>query len=55
MTPIFKKGDKSMARNYRLISLTSVISKPLESIIIDAAVDHLKEYKLNRESHHGFT
>lgn len=31
--PIFKKGDKSVAANYRPVSLTCVISKVMEHII----------------------
>ena len=33
VTPLFKKGDRSKAENYRPISLTSITSKLLEHII----------------------
>ena len=33
ITPVFKSGDRSVASNYRPISLTSVISKVLGRII----------------------
>lgn len=35
ITPIFKKGDKLSASNYRPISLTSVASKVCERIMVD--------------------
>ena len=54
VTPIFKKGSKSDVKNYRPISLTSVLCKVLESIIKDSMVNHLQKYKLIRDSQHGF-
>lgn len=55
ITPIFKKGSKSDAGNYRPISLTSVCSKILESIIRDFIVQHLEKYDLLINSQHGST
>jgi hypothetical protein len=54
ITPLFKKGSKSKAENYRPISLTSVVGKLLESIIKDNLLNHLEKYKLLRDSQHGF-
>jgi len=54
VTPIFKKGDKSLPSNYRPISLTSIAGKLLESIIRDKIVEHLNDYNLIRDSQHGF-
>ena len=42
VTPIFKKGNKNDAGNYRPVSLTSVPCKVLESIMKDAIVDYLE-------------
>ena len=39
--PLFKKGDRSRAENYRPISLTSITSKLLEHIIYSNIMDHL--------------
>ena len=54
VVPIFKKGDKSVASNYRPISLTSIIGKMLESILAGKIRDHLERFKLINESQHGF-
>ena len=55
VVPIFKKGDKSLASNYRPISLTSVVGKLLESIIAENIRKHLETNKLILDTQHGFT
>ena len=55
VVPIFKKGDRASASNYRPISLTSVVGKFLESIIADSIRSHLEKSKLIYDSQHGFT
>src|SRR5206468_7646307 len=52
---LHKKGSKSKSENYRPVSLTSIISKLLESIVKDNLVKHLDKYALIRSSQHGFT
>ena len=52
--PIFKKGSKRDATNYRPISLTSHIGKLLERIIRDHILRHLDNKQLNKPSQHGF-
>ena len=54
VTPVFKKGSRSLAENYRPISLTSVVCKILESLICEVIVTHLTEQKALRISQHGF-
>jgi hypothetical protein len=44
--PIFKKGTKTTASNYRPVSLTSVPCKILESIIKDNMMQHLTDNEL---------
>ena len=39
ITPIFKKGSKASAGNYRPVSLTSILCKVMESILRDAIVE----------------
>ena len=41
--PIFKSGDKSSIRNYRPISLLSVVSKVLEKLIFNNIVDFVSD------------
>ena len=54
VTPIFKKGDKSLPANYRPISLTSVACKLMETILRDKIVKYLEENKILNDSQHGF-
>ena len=54
VTPIFKKGTKSSAANYRPISLTSIICKVLEHIIASHVVKHLNAHDLLYDLQHGF-
>lgn len=54
VSPIFKKGNRTSASNYRPISLTSIICRLMESILRDAIVEHLKSNNLIRGSQHGF-
>ena len=41
VTPIFKKGSKRQACNYRPVSLTSIPCKIMESLVRDAILKHL--------------
>ena len=52
--PIFKKGSKTNAKNYRTISLTSVVVKVLEGIIREKLVTHLEENYIITNKQHGF-
>ena len=54
VTPIFKKGSKSLASNYRPVSLTSIVCRLLESLIVDDIRKHLRDYKLILDTQHGF-
>ena len=51
---IFKKGDMSLASNYRPISLTSVSCKIMEYIIFSHIMSHLEEFKTVSDIQHGF-
>ena len=54
ITPIYKKGNKSDPGNYRPVSLTSVISKTMESILRDVILNHLVENNVLSDGQHGF-
>ena len=54
VTPIFKKGSKLFAANYRPVSLTSSVCKLLESIVRDNIMKYLQLKKLVTPSQHGF-
>ena len=52
--PIFKKGNRCKAENYRPVSLTSVACKLLESLLRDHMVDFLEKDNLLKDTQHGF-
>ena len=54
VSPIYKKGDRNIAGNYRPISLTSVVCKLLESIIRDHMMKHLINNDMLNQHQHGF-
>jgi hypothetical protein len=54
VTPIFKKGDKFCAENYRPISLTSVVCKVMETIIIEDLSKYVVERNILPSQQHGF-
>ena len=54
VTPIYKKGPKSDAENYRPISLTSTVCKVLESIIKEQMTKYLDSNSIITECQHGF-
>ena len=55
IAPIFKKGDRSLAANYRPIYLTSTICcKILEHIIFTNIMNHLDCYSVLTDRQHGF-
>ena len=52
--PLFKKGDRSLACNYRPVSLTCVPCKLLEHIVCSNIMAHLDEHRLLSEKQHAF-
>ena len=54
VVPIFKKGSKSDANNYRPISLTSVLCKLCEHILHSTILTHLANRKILSDAQHGF-
>ena len=56
VTPIHKKGSgpKSIVKNYRPISLTSILSKCLEHILASQFMNHLERNNILTSKQHGF-
>jgi hypothetical protein len=54
VVPVFKKGDASLTKNYRPISLTCTLCKVMETMIKDNMLGHLINNNLLDPSQHGF-
>ena len=54
VVPLFKKGDKSKAENYRPISLTSLSCKLLEHVVHSNIMHHLDKFNILDNAQHGF-
>ena len=55
MVPVFKNvGERSAAKNYRPVSLLSVVSKVFEKLVNNGIVDHLEKCGLFSDSQYGF-
>jgi hypothetical protein len=55
VVPIYKKGSKALAGNYRPISLTCICCKIMESILKADIMAHLHRNGIITKSQHGFT
>jgi len=55
VTPVFKKGKKEDPGNYRPVSLTSILGKVMEQLILEDIIKQVEEKKIIRSSQHGFT
>ena len=54
VSPIYKKGPKDLAENYRPVSLTSISCRLMEKIIKDQILKHLERENLLSTKQHGF-
>ena len=54
ISPVYKKGNKHIASNYRPVSLTSVCCKTLEHIICKHILCHLEQHKILTSLQHWF-
>ena len=54
VAPIFKKGNRGLAENYRPVSLTCSTCKPFEHIVFRHILDHVEDHKILTNLQHGF-
>jgi hypothetical protein len=54
IVPVFKKGDRHQASNYRSVSLTSIACKLLEHIIHSQVMDHYGRHNILSDKQQGF-
>jgi hypothetical protein len=52
--PVYKRGNKQEASNYRPISVLSVFSKVMEKIVYNRLVSFTSKFKILTENQHGF-
>jgi len=55
VTPVFKKGKKEDPGNYRPVSLTFILGKMMEQLILEVIIKQVEEKKVIKSSQHGFT
>jgi len=55
ITPVFKTGNKQDPGNYRPVSLTSILGKMMEQLMLEVIIKQVEERKVIRSSQHGFT
>ena len=54
VSPVHKKGSKHDPSNYRPVSLTSIICKLQEHIIVSSMLTHLEDHGILNPDQHGF-
>jgi hypothetical protein len=54
VTPIFKKGQRTVLDNYRPISILPAVSKLMERILCDQMYEYLKKQNILSEHQFGF-
>ena len=54
VSPVFKKGKKCDPANYRPISLTCILCKGMEHVMVSSMMDHLDAHDALANYQHGF-
>ena len=54
VAPIFKKGNRVLAENYRPVSLTCITRKFFEHIVCRHILDHVEDHKILTNLRNGF-
>ena len=54
ITPVFKKGERFKASNYRPVSLTTICSKLMEHVVVSQVMQHFDHHSILTDCQHGF-
>ena len=54
VSAIYKKGKKDLPANYRPVSLTCILSKIMEHVIVSHTMSHLDRHSILDNKQHGF-
>ena len=54
VTPIFEKGEQYNPANYRPISLTCIVCKLMEHIVVSSIMQHFETHCILSDNQHGF-
>ena len=54
ITPVFKKGERFKASDYRPVSLTCICSKLMEHVVVSQMMKHFDEHGILADCQHGF-
>ena len=54
VAPIYKKGERFKASNYRPVSLTCICSKVMEHVVVSQIMNHMDKHDLFYKWQHGF-
>ena len=55
VSPLFKNGDRHDKKNYRPVTITSILCRVLEKIMRKRILNHLEKNKIISDHQHGFT
>ena len=54
VTPIFEKGEQYNPANHRQVSLTCIICKLMEHIVVSSIMQHFETHCILNDNQHGF-
>ena len=54
LTPVYKKGDRTDPRCFRPVSLTSLVCKTMEHILVSQIMKHLESNDILTDVQYGF-